>query len=149
VPSFDTISVRDVRTVRTIRLRNPETGAEADLEIKFYASRVTMAAMQAASAIGGEGVSLKPGATVDETLSQVARIEGVMQSLQRFLCRVVAEWDLTGPLLDIDGNELVAPGQPIPLRPEFVAHIDDWIVNQVIEQIKLPKPTGSPAPPAP
>lgn len=136
MPSINQVAARDERMARSVRLKNPITGAEADLEVAFYPNRITMAA--ARSVVTGAGAT-----------DQLAQAEQTLAGLRVFLCRVLASWDLTGPLHNADGMEIVADGEPIPLQPEVVAHVPDWIVTQLIEHVaKPPKPNGSPPSPA-
>ena len=62
--------------------------------------------------------------------------DATVNLLAELFCGVVSAWNLEGPIEGPDGNEVVPLGAPVPLMPEFVAHLPGPIVEYLIEKLR-------------
>lgn len=50
-------------------------------------------------------------------------------------CQFVRSWDLTGPVFDRKGEQLVDDDAPVPLEPRIIRMIPATVTNKITEEI--------------
>lgn len=60
------------------------------------------------------------------------------------ICDLVEWMDVCGPLVDDDGTELVAAGDPVPMEPECVAVLPSRLLSRVLTAIQEDMTDGDP-----
>lgn len=130
--SIATIAPRDQVRQFVVTIKNDDTGDRVFINVEYYRNRISLAPIKAK--ISDEDA---------ETLTD-AELDAIQSAST--MCHYVKSWDLTGPLIDNDGRELVGDGEVVPLDPRITMHLPTTFVGEVMRQLTeevFPKQTTS------
>ena len=99
-------------------------GPKIEEPVRYFRNRITMAPVD---------LKLPEDAEID--LDELTDAEYEALKAASMLCHYLDEWEITGPLQDGLGREIVGSGEVIPLDPRIVQHVPSVIVSEVLRQL--------------
>lgn len=132
MPSIAEVASRDATKTITVPLDAPGVKVTFPVSVTYYPNRLTLEPVDLPEPEEGE-----PEAEESDRTS--------LRNAASF-CDMVASWDLTGPLANRRGEEVVPADVPIPMRPEVIRCVPSWITVQVTQAVmdrEFPNRTGA------
>lgn len=121
MPSIETFASRDRKEHASLDL-----GTTEPLEVVYYPNRITT-----------EPFRLNGTSTVEQQAEHDAKL----------FCTIFASWDLTGPLINVRGETVVADGDIIPIDPDMIRIVPPLFRMQIMQALGAaigPKASASP-----
>lgn len=72
----------------------------------------------------------------EDDQTRIARLVARVETMIGQFCVIVSSVGLTGPMFDDAGNEVVADGQLIPIKPEYVRHFPSELITDALAAIR-------------
>jgi hypothetical protein len=121
--SIQLIAPRDLVKRFTVRVEADVDGRTSKLEVpvEYYRNRISLAPLEAL---------IDEDEAKDLTDAEYDSIRAAST-----LCHYLKSWEVEGPLFDNSGNEIVAPGDTIPLDPRIVQYVPTLVVGEVMRQL--------------
>lgn len=124
MPSFGEIGRRDERLPHTFHLTSP-AGTKFAVAAELFINRITLEPVE---------IDVADYVQDDEDPDDLTPSDVASLRLAVGFCDVLASWDMTGPMTDRLGREVVPAGAPVPLDPRLVRFAPLWFHNQITSQ---------------
>jgi len=128
MPSIRDVARRDEVKQAVLKMESP-TGVKFRLEVSFRPNVVTDRMSKKSKPGDDDSDDEEEGGLIEQIENSTA-----MRAAEVFTSTFVS-WDLTGPLVDGDGKEIVGENEPIPLEPAIVRWVPGWLRGQALTRV--------------